>query len=217
MVMNPSDYIWDKIDHMNGTASTTAEIEEAVKALFKEIGAVSAPFGYQLPEFKTRTNPRGVFPAHICTSVNEVQCHGVPDDTPIDWANDVVNVDISFKWKGTYYDTCQSWGNRRLSEISHIITHAIADMVRDMEFKISPFEIGLRTARLCKDYGVEALEHFGGHGIGADIHMPPFIPAFAYGSRIPLFLSCKSCTIEPIIHWPDDTIYAQTEVQLWLP
>ena len=207
--MQPSKYIWDKIEHLNGTVTTTREIEDAVKTLFTEIGAVSAPYKYPLPE--------GPFPAYICTSVNEVKCHGIPNCRVIDWSKDIVNVDISFKWRGQYYDTCQSWGNHPLSLKSKQLTHQVASHIKSLEFQISPWEIGAFTQKCAKDLNVEVLREFGGHGIGSSIHMIPFIPAIPTGSTRPLTEYGNSFTVEPIVYrcTPAGCIYAQTEIQLW--
>ncbi len=205
---NPSQYIWEKIEHLEGTAATTLEIEDAVRALFKEIGAESAPYQYPMPDGT-------LFPAYICTSVNDVVCHGVPDDKPINWEKDIVNVDISFEWKGKYYDTCKSWGKQELSKISKYITEALAKRAMPSNTgSICTAAIGNHTQTLAKHWLVEAVPEFTGHGIGERLHMPPAIPSVGEIREIIFpFDIVDSFTIEPII--TDGVNFAQTEVQLF--
>lgn len=217
---DPSKYIWDNIAHLNGNAKHTKQIERAVRDLFTEIGAISAPYNYPLPERDFgATKP---FKGYICTSVNDVICHGLPDYKIIDWDKDVVNVDISFKWKGLYYDTCQSWGSQPISTVSADLTEQVSRYVKE-KHNITTREIGEYTELYMKNNHPEyrIVTMYGGHGIGTEVHMPPFIPPLAaLGQDKDLRQSLPSgatgITVEPIVFDYIKHLYAQTEIQLAL-
>lgn len=208
LISNPSDYIWSNIQHLNGTASTTKEIEKEVKKLFKEIGATSACFNYPLPE--------GKFPAYICTSANEVACHGIPTEKKINWDKDVINVDISFKWQGKYYDTCQSWGKQLVSKMSKWFTTTLVNLVKEGKI-LSPAQLQdfMNSFSTVRDFKVHP--HYAGHGVGAKIHLPPLIPSREVRTFIELIeiYDLDSFTIEPIIQLHGDKCWAQTELQIF--
>ena len=71
--------------------TTTDEIDRKVHEFIIENGAYPSPYNY----YK--------FPKSICTSVNEVICHGIPDDRPLE-TGDIVNLDISIFKKGVHID-----------------------------------------------------------------------------------------------------------------
>lgn len=208
LINNPSNYIWNKIQHLNGTATTTKEIEKEVKKLFKELGAKSACFNYPLPE--------GNFPAYICTSVNETVCHGIPTETRINWDKDVVNVDISFKWKGKYYDTCQSWGKQHVSKISKWFTTTLIQLIKEEKIN-SPAQLQDTMNLYSTLVGFKIHPLYVGHGVGINIHLPPHIPSRevrTFNELIDVY-NLDSFTVEPIIQLQGETYWAQTEIQIF--
>lgn len=201
---NPSKIIWDRIAYLEGTAESGKVIEDVVREIFNEMGATSASYNYPLPE--------GPFQGHICVSINDEVCHGVPNTKKIDWDRDVVNVDISFELDEVYYDTCKSWGKQQISKDSKVITESIVEYIK--RAYPTTREIGAYTEKTIKKMGYETVPQFVGHGIGTELHMAPMIPAIPeHGHDIYPFHYTESFTVEPII--TDGKVYAQTEIQLF--
>ncbi|RYF35275.1 MAG: M24 family metallopeptidase, partial [Comamonadaceae bacterium] len=76
---------------------TTREIDRLAAEYMKHQGSVSATLGYQPPGYPP-------YPASLCTSVNHVVCHGIPNDKPLK-KGDIVNVDVTVIKDGWYGDT----------------------------------------------------------------------------------------------------------------
>lgn len=204
MTLNPSHYIWDRIRHLDGTAISGKHIEDEVVKIFEEMGAKSASFHYPLPE--------GPFLGHICVSINDQVCHGVPNDRPIDWLTDVVNVDISFELGGLFYDTCRSMGSQPISKASKSLTREVVK--RTLLERLTTKQIGRITQKLAKEMGYEVVPQFVGHGIGKHLHTRPAIPSVeVLGSDVFPFDVSESFTVEPII--TDGKVFAQTEIQIF--
>src|ERR1700722_14220294 len=86
--------ILDKTCKMAQVGITTNELNDYAMKLHQEAGAIAAPLGYGEPPF-----PKG-----ICTSLNEVICHGIPDDVPLR-EGDILNIDVSCILGG-YFGDC---------------------------------------------------------------------------------------------------------------
>ena len=78
---------------------TTADIDHLVANLTRQAGAESAPLGYGRPPF----------PGHCCTSVNDVVCHGIPDERQALEDGDIVNVDVTPLLGGYHGDTSRTF------------------------------------------------------------------------------------------------------------
>jgi methionyl aminopeptidase len=76
---------------------TTLDIDRLAADFMKQQGTVSATIGYQPPGYPA-------YPAHLCTSVNQVVCHGIPNDRPLK-DGDIVNLDITVIKNGWHGDT----------------------------------------------------------------------------------------------------------------
>ena len=83
---------------------TTNELNTLAEKLHKEAGAIAAPLGYGSPPF----------PKSICTSLNEVICHGIPDDTPLK-EGDILKLDLGVKYKNLFTDSAVTIGIGKLT------------------------------------------------------------------------------------------------------
>ncbi len=88
----------DVVETEIGAGMSTAEIDALVDRVTREHGAGSAPFGYH------------GFPAHCCTSINEVVCHGIPDARPASCVEgDIINVDVTPIVEGFHGDASRTF------------------------------------------------------------------------------------------------------------
>ncbi len=171
---------------------TTNEINDLVIKLHKEAGAIPAPLGYGDPPF----------PKAICTSLNDVICHGIPDNIPLK-NGDFLNIDVTSILNG-YYGDCSKMvaigkidpEKKRVMETSYeclmrsiailkpgVLIHEIGDIID-----------AYATANNCS-----VVDQFVGHGVGLDFHEPPQIPHHLNDLNIPL-AEGMTFTIEPMIN-----------------
>lgn len=171
---------------------TTEELDELCRKLHKEMGAIPAPLGYGDPPY----------PKAICTSLNEVICHGIPDKRPLQ-EGDILNIDVSSIYKGFFGDCSRmvmigavSDEKRRVVEVS----------LACLEQAISICEVGAPISRIgdvietyATDHGCSVVNQFVGHGIGLEFHEAPEIPHHYNHVSIPM-VPGMIFTIEPMIN-----------------
>ncbi|HSS10991.1 MAG TPA: type I methionyl aminopeptidase [Acidimicrobiales bacterium] len=142
------------------------------------------------------------FPKSICTSVNEVICHGIPDDRPLQ-DGDIVNLDVTVFLNGVHGDTNATF---LVGEVDDASRHLVAVTRECLELGIE----AVRPGRPISDIGraIEAhasRDHYGvvrtfvGHGIGEQFHTEPSVPHyFAPGANVTMQPG-MTFTIEPMI------------------
>jgi methionyl aminopeptidase len=154
----------------------------------KEQNAISAPLNYH------------GFPKSICTSVNHVVCHGIPDDEPLK-EGDIINIDITVIKDGYHGDTSKmffigeiSEENKRLCEITQQSLYLAVEKVRPgLRFS----QIGATIEKYIKDNSnYTIVREYCGHGIGKDFHEDPQI--VHYKQRIPMNPK-KRDAVDPIM------------------
>ncbi len=184
--------ILGKLCKMAKAGVTTNALNEYANKLHQEAGALPAPLGYGSPPF----------PKSICTSLNEVICHGIPDDTPLK-EGDIVNIDVTSILDG-YYGDCSAMvcigkvdaEKQKVVDVSHeclmraiailkpgVVIHKIGDVIEDY----------------ARSQGCSVVNQFTGHGIGIEFHEPPSISHHYNHMKIPL-VEGMTFTIEPMIN-----------------
>jgi methionyl aminopeptidase len=170
---------------------TTNELDKIADDFTLSHEAKSAPLGYH------------GYPKAICTSVNEVICHGVPDDRPLR-AGDIVNLDITCFKDGFHGDTSATFFVGEVSERARLITEAAK---RAMEKGIDAIvpggttgDIGFATNKLATKLGYYVVRDIGGHGIGRAFHEDPFVPSFGKKGRGDILRSGGTITVEPMLN-----------------
>lgn len=148
--------------------ATTDEIDRLVHDEIVRRGAYPSPLNY------------GGFPKSLCTSVNEVVVHGIPDSRPLE-DGDIVNVDISVFLDGYHGDTSQTFlvgdsvdgVGKRLVEVTN---QALVGAIRECCKPRNRFStIGAFVQDLVEREGFQVNRDYTGHGIGQEFHSLPFI------------------------------------------
>ena len=181
---------------------TTDEIDALVHAECVARGVYPSPLGY-----------RG-FPKSVCTSLNEVICHGIPDTTVIR-DGDIVNLDVTIFTEGVHGDTNATFlcGNvdaqsRRLVRVTReCLDLGIAAVRPGVQVRA----IGRAIQRHAEAAGFGVVRDFVGHGIGETFHAPPQIPHYDDPRASTVLDAGMTFTIEPMITvgewrhvlWPD--------------
>lgn len=142
------------------------------------------------------------FPKSLCTSVNEVICHGIPDDTILE-EGDIVNVDISAFIDGVHGDTNGTVAIGATSqEIVALIERTREAMHRGINAAMPGREvniIGRAIETYAKRFGYGVVREFTGHGVGTSFHSGLIIPHYDDANYRTLIEPGMVFTVEPMI------------------
>lgn len=175
---------------------STQDINDLVHDYTLSKGAVCAPLNY-----------RG-FPKSVCTSVNEVVCHGIPHKNQILREGDIINVDVTPIVNGYHGDSSRTFliGEK----VSEAAKKLVACAARCLELGIAEVKDGCRTGDIgyaiqsyAESLGYGVVREFVGHGIGAVFHEDPQIPHFGHRGRGQRLSKGMVFTIEPMINEKD--------------
>jgi methionyl aminopeptidase len=174
---------------------TTNELDQIASDFTLSNGGQNACLGY-----------RG-YPKSICTSLNEVLCHGVPDDTKL-VSGDLINIDVTVSVNGYFGDTSATIGIGTISEeVGELIHAAYGARMAGIQ-AVRPFgrtgDIGFSTTNwIQSNYpGWSLVKDIGGHGIGKTFHMDPFVPSVGKFGQGFVLKPWTCITVEPIV-WED--------------
>lgn len=171
---------------------STAEIDKLVYDFTTEHGGIPAPLGYE------------GFPKSVCTSINNVICHGIPSENEILVDGDIINVDVSTILNGYYSDASRMFMIGNVSERAERIVRVTQECV----------ELGLKAAKPwghlgdiahainthAKKNGYSVVEEIGGHGIGLEFHEEPFVSYVTPKGSEMVLVPGMMFTIEPMIN-----------------
>ena len=149
---------------------STGEIDRLVAEFLKANGARSSDLGYM------------GYPKHICTSVNDVIVHGIPNDNEILKDGDIVNIDLTAEYKGFHGDASRMFmiGNvsPRARELVQTCQDALNAAISICAPGVPLSEIGKTIEAVVNPHGFSISRDFVGHGIGKVMHDDPQIYHF---------------------------------------
>lgn len=183
---------------------STLEIDRLVYDYTVAHGAVPAPLNYE------------GFPKSCCTSVNEVVCHGIPNEFEILEEGDIVNVDVSTILDGYYSDASRMFviGGQTTPEKQKLV-----DVAREC------LEIGMKAARpycFVGDIGNAIANHahkngftivrdLCGHGVGLEFHEEPDVEHYGRKGTGMLLVPGMVFTIEPMVNMGDWRVFVDED------
>jgi methionyl aminopeptidase len=169
---------------------TTDELDRIAHQAYVERGAYPSTLNYH------------GYPKSICTSVNEVICHGIPDDRPL-LDGDIVNIDVTAYIGGVHGDCSATFlagpvdpESQRLVEVTRECRDlGIAAVRPDRPLS----DIGRAIQVHAERHGYGVVRTFVGHGIGEQFHLPPNVPHYFTESASTIMKPGMTFTIEPMI------------------
>ncbi|KAG8228839.1 hypothetical protein J437_LFUL008335 [Ladona fulva] len=181
--------ILDAVGQFIQVGSTTDEIDCFAHKLAIENNAYPSPLNYQ------------GFPKSVCTSVNNVACHGIPDDRPLE-DGDIINVDITVYLNGYHGDCSSTFTVGSVDELGCHLVKATQQCLHEAIAICRPGEyfcnIGHTVEHVARKNGLTVIPAFIGHGIGSYFHGPPDI-YHCYNDYPGKMQSGMTFTIEPVI------------------
>lgn len=177
---------------------TTDQIDEAVHKESIRRGAYPSPLNY-----------RG-FRKSVCTSVNEVICHGIPDNRPL-LDGDIINIDVTVFYDGVHADNSCTFlvgdvddHSRRLVAETYVATMEGIKTVRNGS---KVHDIGRAIERHARAHNLGVVREFIGHGVGTEFHSNLQIPHY-YDPRARTEITTgMSFTVEPMLTLGDPGLY----------
>ena len=186
-----TSWILDELNVVIKPGMTTNQINDWVHKETLRHNAIPAPLNYK------------GYPKSICTSLNDVICHGIPDETILK-DGDILNVDVTCILDGYYGDSCRMYEIGNVSNEAKTLCKVTKECLQLAIDKIKPYEcisvIGDAIQSHAHKHGYSVVETFGGHGIGTNFHDDPFIFHYSRPEKQMIMAPGMVFTIEPMIN-----------------
>lgn len=158
-----------EVEKVIAPGMTTDDIDTIVHDFLLDHGAYPSTLGY-----------RG-FPKSCCTSLNEVICHGIPDDTVLE-EGDIVNLDVTAYLDGFHGDTNRIFGVGEVSEEARLLMERTEEALMRGIKAVKPGRevnvIGRAIEAYANRFGYGVVRDFTGHGVGKEFHSGLIIPHY---------------------------------------
>ncbi len=171
---------------------TTDQLDAKAEEFTRDHGHIPACLGYN------------GYPKTICSSLNDVVCHGIPNDRELR-NGDIVNIDCTTIVDGWFGDQSETFLIGEVSADAKRITQGAFDALWIGIHAVHPFcaviEIGKAITKFAREQGFGVVENYQGHGIGRKFHQEPGIPHVPFRrSRSDILVPGVSFTIEPMLN-----------------
>lgn len=171
---------------------STLELNDAAEEWTQKHGAKSAPLGYH------------DFPKSICTSVNEVVCHGIPSAKQILRDGDIINIDVTPIVDGYHGDTSRMFFVGEPSPLARKLVEVTEECmwrgIREVKPGARIGDIGAAIQEYAESQGFSVVQDFVGHGVGRIFHTAPQIPHYGKRGKGKKLRPGMVFTIEPMIN-----------------
>ncbi|WP_144206481.1 type I methionyl aminopeptidase [Mycobacterium tilburgii] len=179
------------------TGSSTLGLDQIAESVIREAGATPSFLGYH------------GYPASICASVNDRVVHGIPSAAEILGPGDLVSIDCGAILDGWHGDAAITFGVGALDPVDEALSAATRESLQAGIAAMIPgnrltdvshaIETGTRVAEARHGRSFGIVEGYGGHGIGRQMHMDPFLPNEGSPGRGPLLAVGSVLAIEPML------------------
>lgn len=182
---------------------TTEDIDRWVYEETTRRGAIPAPLNYE------------GFPKSVCTSIDEVVCHGIPDPKRVLKNGDIINVDCSTILNGYYSDSSRMFcigdvspEKKRLVEIARQSLEVGLKEVKPWNFLGN---MGSAIHDFVRENGYSVVREIGGHGIGLEFHEEPWVSYVSEKGTEMLMVPGMMFTIEPMINMGKPDVFVDED------
>ena len=185
--------VLDTVEAAIRPGMSTQDIDDICMRVCKENDATPACLGYE------------GFPKSVCTSINEVVCHGIPKPTDILMPGDIINVDFTTIKDGYYADASRMFivGGQTTPEKEQLVRVAKECLEIGME-AAKPYcfvgDIGHAIEKHAKKYHYGVVRDLSGHGVGLEFHEDPEVDHYGHRGTGMLLVPGMVFTIEPMIN-----------------
>lgn len=195
--------ILDLLEEKIKVGMSTAEIDRIVYDYTTAHGAVPAPLGYE------------GFPKSVCTSINEVVCHGIPSEDEILEEGDIINVDVSTILNGYYSDASRMYIIGKTTSEKKRLVQVAKECLDIGAAAAKPWgfigDIGKAISKHAHKNGFSVVRDLCGHGVGLDFHEDPEIDHYDTHHNGMLLVPGMVFTIEPMINMGTCEVFIDEE------
>ena len=191
--------VLNALEKMLTPGISTADLDDEAMRLMEEWGAEPVLLGYH-PEFAPRP-----YPAAICTSVNDIIVHGVPNEDPIILKEgDIIGIDASLAFEDRVVDSARTVGVGRIDELSEKLIRVTKE-ARAVGIAVAIpgntiGDIGHAIETFVRPHGFSIVEELCGHGVGFAVHEEPFVPNFGRAGKGERIEVGMALAIEPMLN-----------------
>lgn len=182
---------------------STLEIDKLVHDYTLDHGAVPAPLNYE------------GFPKSVCTSINEVVCHGIPNEFDILEEGDIINVDVSTIYNGYFSDASRMFVIGAAKPRVQRLVDVAREALRVGEDEAQPYaflgNIGHAIDGLARKNHFSVVTDFCGHGVGLEFHEEPEVEHVGIRNRGMLIVPGMVFTIEPMLNMGVPDVFIDEE------
>jgi len=193
------DYVAERIQ----AGVTTEEIDRWVYEQTTKMHGIPAPLNFE------------GYPKSVCTSINEVVCHGIPSPDVVLQDGDIVNVDVSTILDGYFSDSSRMFCIGNVSPEKKKLVDVTKECMELGLKQVKPWgflgDVGQAVNDHARANGFKVVRDIGGHGIGLEFHEDPYV---SYVSRkgTGMVLAPGLCfTIEPMINMGTDEVFVDAD------
>ena len=155
-------------------------------------GAIPSPLNYH------------GFPKSICTSLNEVICHGIPSSKEVLKNGDIINVDVTTFLEGFHGDTSATFFvgevDLKLKKLVEVTYECMLRGIKVIKPGKKTGDIGHTIETYALEHGYSVVEEYCGHGIGRSFHEDPQILHYGELNKGTLLKEGMTFTVEPMIN-----------------
>ncbi len=177
---------------------STLEIDRFVHDYTVKNGAYPSPLNYH------------GFPKSVCTSVNHVVCHGIPNSQILK-EGDIINIDVTCYLNGYHGDTSKTYAVGKISSAAKKLMDVTYRCLEEGVAAASPGnyfgDIGRAIQDLADEYDYGVVRQFCGHGIGRAFHEDPMVLHYRTSGRGTKITEGMVFTVEPMINEGSDDVY----------
>ena len=190
--------VLDAVEAAIHAGMSTLEIDEICREYCDRHGAIPACLNYEVDD---ETPP---FPMSVCTSINEVVCHGIPKAEDVLKEGDIINVDFTTILNGYYADASRMFIIGKTTPEKEQLVRVTKECLEIGMEAAKPWgfvnDIGRAIEKHAKKYHYGVVRDLCGHGVGCDFHEEPDVPHFADRGKGMLLVPGMVFTIEPMIN-----------------
>lgn len=184
--------VLDEVGRQIHAGMNTLEIDEICMEYCRKYGATPACLGYE------------GFPKSVCTSINEVVCHGIPKKEDVLEEGDIINVDFTTILDGYYADASRMFIIGKTSPEKEQLVRVAKECLEIGAEAAKPWgfvgDIGYAIERHAKKYHYGVVRDLCGHGVGMKFHEEPDVPHFGKKGHGMVLVPGMVFTIEPMIN-----------------
>ena len=195
--------VLDEVQKNIKAGMSTEDINSIVHDFTIEHGGIPAPLNYE------------GFPKSVCTSINEVVCHGIPSEDEILEDGDIINVDCTTILDGYYADASRMFVIGKTDRQRQKLVDVAMECLKIGIEQVKPYcfvgDIGYAIAKHAHKNGFSVVRDLCGHGVGNQFHEEPDIVHYGKKGHGMLLVPGMVFTIEPMINMGDWRVFIDEE------